>query len=151
MAQEALAIYLNQKFSISIGDVILIFNAIIFSVSAYFLGLEIAMYSIITYFCASKTINFLVYGLDEHVGIMIISNSNDSIQSQIIKMNKTSTVFKGHGGYSQKDKNILFCVVSKLELPKLKDKINELDTNAFILTYNISYTRGGMIKKRKYH
>ena len=131
-----------------IGDTILIFNTIIFSLGAYYLGLEIAMYSILTYFAASKAIDFLVFGLDEHISMMIVTEKNKAIKDLLLSHSqKGVTVLKGQGGFSNQDKDILFCVMTRFELGKIKPEILKQDPNAFIITHKISFSTGGLIKQ----
>ena len=89
---EIVALILNQKFYINVGDIILVFNTIIFSLAAIFLGLEAMMYSIITYFAASKTADFIIHGLDEHIGLLIISKKSNQIKPAIINPVKISII-----------------------------------------------------------
>jgi uncharacterized membrane-anchored protein YitT (DUF2179 family) len=144
---EILALILSRKTPATVGDLILILNLIIFSVSIFALGLESALYSILTYFSASKTINFILHGIEEFTGIVIISNKFAEIREAIFEQTERGvTVYKGEGGFSSEDKNILFCVITRLEIPKIKSIIEEIDNRAFYFTHSISEVQGGMIK-----
>jgi uncharacterized membrane-anchored protein YitT (DUF2179 family) len=144
---EILALILSRKTPATVGDLILILNLVIFSASIFALGIESALYSILTYFSASKTINFILHGIEEFTGIIIISNKFAEIRKAIFEQTERGvTVYKGEGGFSSEDKNILFCVITRLEISKIKSIIEEIDNNAFYFTHSISEVQGGMIK-----
>lgn len=149
---EILALFATNKYHLSIGDIIMAFNTVLFSVGAFFLGFEASMYSIITYFSASKTIDFLIYGLDEHVGVWIVSSKHSDIKSTVLsKLNKGVTMIKGEGGFSGNDQSIIFCVIAKLEVAKFKSTVATIDPEAFVMMHKISYTFGGITKKPVLH
>ncbi|WP_291275627.1 YitT family protein [Flavobacterium sp.] len=153
---EVLAIYLSRKFGTTIGDVIIVINVIIFSTAAYFLGIEVALYSMITYLSASKTLDFIVEGIDEYIGVTIISSNNEEIRQMIIeKMGRGVTVYSGKKGYGKrgetKETDILYTVVTRLELNRLNTEIEKIEPNAFIVMNSVKDTKGGMIKKRPLH
>lgn len=150
---EVLAIFLSRKFGTTIGDIIIIINLFIFSTAAYFLSLEIAMYSMITYLSASKTLDFIVEGIEEYTGVTIISSHNNLIREMIINViGRGVTVYRGRRGFGShgesKDTDIVYTVVTRLELNKLNTEIEKIDPNAFIVMSSIKDTKGGMIKKR---
>lgn len=150
---EVLAIYLSKKFSTTIGDVIMIINILIFGAAAYFLGIEKALYSMITYLSASKTLDFLVEGIEEYIGVTIISVKNEEIQHMIFKqLGRGVTIYKGQGGYGKtgvrKEIDILYTVITRLELNKLNSEIEKIDAEAFVVMNSVKDTKGGMIKKR---
>lgn len=150
---EILAIYISKKSSYSIGDVILVFNIMIFSVAAYLLYIEIALYAMLTYIAASKTVDFLVEGIEEYIGVTIVSASNEAIRQMIIAvMGRGVTVYNGKSGYGKSgEKNemdILYTVITRLELNKLHAEIEKLDSNAFVVMHSVKDTKGGIIKKR---
>lgn len=154
---EILAIYLSKKTGLTIGDIIFIFNVIIFSFAAYFLSIEIALYAILTYLAASKTVDFVIDGVEEYIGVTIISNFSDEIRQLIIEdFGRGVTLYNGKRGYG-KNKNLLnpvdivYTVVTRLELSRLKSEISKLDKEAFIVMSNVKDTMGGMIKKRIHH
>lgn len=140
-----------------VADVILILNVIIFSAAAFFLGIDKASYSILTYFAASKTIDFLLHGLDEYTGVTIISESNEKIRSRIVdELKRGVTVYSSKGGYGkrgekQHDTEILFTVVTRLEVGKLLDLVRSVDEDAFIIQNSINDIQGGMVKQRGLH
>lgn len=148
---EVLAIYLNKKLGLSVGDWVLIFNIIIFSVAAFILELQTAMYSVVTYFAASRAINFIVYGVEEYIGVNIISQHSTAIKQAILNdMHRGVTVLKGERGYSGEKQDVLNSVFTRLELPKLKSMVEEIDPNAFVITYRVDSAVGGLIKRRPF-
>lgn len=153
---EVLAIYLSRKFGTTIGDVIIVINVIIFSTAAYFLGIEVALYSMITYLSASKTLDFIVEGIDEYIGVTVISSNSEEIRQMIIeKMGRGVTVYSGKKGYGKrgeiKETDILYTVVTRLELNRLNTEIEKIEPDAFIVMNSVKDTKGGMIKKRPLH
>lgn len=150
---EVLAIYLSRKLGTTIGDVIIIINVFIFSAAAYFLSIEAAMYSMITYLSASKTLDFIVEGIEEYIGVTIISPQNERIRQMIIEtIGRGVTVYHGKKGYGKKgeakETDIVFTVVTRLELGKLNIEIEKIDPSAFVVMNSIKDTKGGMIKSR---
>ncbi len=153
---EVLAIYLSKKLGTTIGDIIILINILIFSAAAYFLSVEIALYSMITYLSASKTLDFIIEGIEEYTGVTIISVYSESLRQMIInKMGRGVTVYKGKGGYgshgSKNEIDIIYTVITRLELNKLHTEIEQIDRNAFVVMSSVKDTKGGMIKKRPLH
>jgi uncharacterized membrane-anchored protein YitT (DUF2179 family) len=151
---EVLAIYLGRKTGLTIGDLILVFNIIIFSSGAYLLSVETALYAILTYLAASKTVDFIVEGVEEYIGVTIISKHSDEIKGTIIKkMGRGVTIYKGKKGYGKTGENlhntdIVYSVITRLEISRLQAEINKIDPNAFIVMSSVKDLKGGMIKKR---
>ena len=150
---EILAIFLSRKLSATIGDIIILINIIIFSFAAYLLSIEIALYSMITYIAASKTLDFIIEGIEEYIGVTIISSQSTCIREMIIdKLGRGVTIYKGQGGYAKngisKEMDIIYTVITRLELNKLNTEIEKIEPNAFIVMNSIKDIRGGMIKKR---
>jgi len=153
---EVLAIYLSRKFGTTIGDIIIIINVMIFGAAAYLLGMEIALYSMITYLAASKTLDFIVEGLEEYIGVTVVSDKNEEIRQMIInEMGRGVTVYNGKNGYGKrgemKETDILYTVITRLELNKLNSEIDKIEPNAFVVMNSVKDTKGGMIKKRPLH
>ncbi len=152
---EVLAIYLNKKTGLSMGDIILIFNVIIFLFGAYILTIEIALYAILTYIVASKTVDFVVEGVDEYTGLTIISPESEDIRVLLTeKMSKGVTVYSGKRGYGKKgctleQTDIIYTVVTRLEIAELEREIDKIDPGAFIIYSSINATKGGYVKKRR--
>lgn len=150
---EVLAIWLSKKLSITIGDVLLLINIVIFSFGAYILSIEIALYAILTYLSAAKTVDFVVDGVEEYVGVTIISEKHQELRKMIVeKLRRACTIYAGKGGYGGNgesyDKDIIYTVVTRLELAKLHTEIDKIDEKAFIIMGLVKDIRGGMIKRK---
>ena len=150
---EVLAIYLSKKLGTTIGDIIIIINVIIFSTAAYFLGIEVALYSMITYLAASKTLDFLVEGIEEYIGVTIVSSKCEEIKEMIYtKLGRGVTVYNGKKGFGKRgvknDNDIIFTVITRLEINKLNTELEKIAPNAFVVMHTVKDTKGGMIKKR---
>ncbi len=151
---EVMAIYFTRRTSLTIGDVILIINIIIFSVAACLLGIETAMYSVLTYLAASKTVDFIIEGIEEYTGVTIISPKCKEIAHVITdQLGRGITVYKGARGYGKRGHNtsemdILFTVITRLEVSRLQTEIAAIDPHAFVVMHSVKDTKGGMIKKR---
>ncbi|TGV01189.1 YitT family protein [Flavivirga rizhaonensis] len=150
---EVLAIFLGRKLSLTIGDVLLLINVIIFSVGAYTLSIETALYAMLTYLAAARTVDFVVDGVEEYVGVTIISNNHEELRIMLTeKLRRACTIYAGKGGYGKQgysyDKDIIYTVVTRLELAKLQTEIDKIDRNAFIIMGVVKDLKGGMIKKR---
>lgn len=152
----ALLISRNVSF-LRVSDVILLWNVTIFLTALFFLGSDRAMYSILTYFAASKTIDYFLYGLDEYTGVTIISEKNRHIRKKIIEeLKRGVTVYSSKGGYGKRgeknqDDEILFTVVTRLEVGRLRSMIHSIDEEAFIIENSINDIHGGMIRRRRMH
>jgi len=151
---EVLAIFLSRKIGATIGDIVIIINALIFSAAAYLLSVEIALYSMITYLAVSKTLDFVIEGIEEYMGITIISSHHEDIRMMIIReLGRGVTIYSGKGGYGKrgerkKDLEIIYTVITRLEINKLSTEIEKIDPYAFVVTHSVKDTKGGMIKKR---
>lgn len=147
----------RQSHLLRVGDVILILNIFIFLSAAWLLGIESALYSILTYLAASKTIDFLIHGVEEYTALLIISPFNEQIKEAItMELGRGVTVFRGGGGMGSKgpqegDMPILFCVVTRLEIGNVKSTATAIDPDAFITTHSLSDVEGGLIKKMPLH
>ncbi len=151
---EVLAVFISRKTTLTIGDVILIINVIIFLVAAYIFTIEIALYAILTYLVASKTVDFIVSGIEEFIGVTIISDKSEEIRLAIIeKMGRGCTLYSGKKGYAKrgeilKQTDIVYTLITRLELAKLQTELDKIDKDAFIVSHSIKDVKGGMIKKR---
>lgn len=151
---EVLAIYTSRKTVLTVGDIILILNIGIFSVAAYLINIETALYAILTYLVASKTVDFVVHGIEEYISVMIVSERSAEIKKAITQnMGRGVTVLQGKGGFGKRgdqeeDYDVIFSVITRLELQKLKTEVAKIDENAFMVENSVSDIRGGMIKKR---
>ncbi len=150
---EVLAIFLSRKLSITVGDVLLLINIIIFSFGAYILSIETALYAILTYLAAGRTVDFVVDGVEEYVGVTIISDEHDELREMITeKLRRACTIYAGKGGYGKKgesyDKDIIYTVVTRLELARLHTEIDKIDKKAFVIMGIVKDIKGGMIKRK---
>lgn len=151
---EVLAIYTSRKTALTVGDIILILNIGIFSVAAYLVNVETALYAILTYLVASKTVDFVVHGIEEYTSVMIVSEHSEEIKKAVTeKMGRGVTVLRGRGGfgkrgYQTEDYDVIYTVITRLELQKLKTEVAKIDENAFMVENSVNDIKGGMIKKR---
>jgi uncharacterized membrane-anchored protein YitT (DUF2179 family) len=150
---EVAALLISKRSGmLRVGDVILGLNVVIFMTAAFFLGIESAMYSILTYVSASRTLDFLVHGIEEYTAITIVSEASEVIREQITGLlGRGVTIYKGRGGVSGADQDILFCVVTRLEIGKVKAIARELDRSAFIITHALGDAEGGRVKRGALH
>ena len=151
---EVLALFLSRKTGMTIGDVILVINILIFSVAAWLLSIETALYSILTYLSATKTIDFIIEGIEEYMGVTIISAKSEELRVMIVeKLGRGVTLYGGKRGFGKRGDNltpidIVYTVITRLEIAKLNAEIERIDPNAFVIMSSIKDTKGGMIKKR---
>ena len=150
---EVLALYIGRKFSMTVGDVLLLINIVIFSFGAYILSVETALYAILTYMSAAKTVDFVVDGVEEYVGVTIISENHEAIRIMVTQeLRRACTIYTGKGGYhlegGAQEKDIIYTIVTRLELAKLETEIDKIDKNAFIIMGVVKDIKGGMIKKK---
>ena len=137
---------------LKVGDVILILNICIFAAAAFFLGIDSALYSVLTYIAASKTIDFLIHGIEEYNAIIIMSEKSDEIRESIVRvLSRGVTIYNGRGGMTGKPMHILYCVVTRLEIGRVKNVVNEIDGTAFIVIHPLADTTGGIVKKTALH
>jgi uncharacterized membrane-anchored protein YitT (DUF2179 family) len=149
---EILALIYGPKFGFSVGEVVMFFNIFIMSSAGLVFGWDRAMYSILTYFVAYKTIDIVVEGLKESKSAMIISDQSEEISVSIMhRLGRPVTHFYGKGGYSQNAKEILYCVVNRLEVAKLKNIVSEIDPGAFLAIEEVHDVMGGKFSKRAIH
>jgi uncharacterized membrane-anchored protein YitT (DUF2179 family) len=150
---EVLALYISRNSQLTVGNIILILNIIIFAFAAYFINIDTALYAILTYLSASNTIDFIVNGLEAYTGVTIISEKNEEIKAFIISnMKRGVTIYKGEGGYlEKKDIDIIYTVVTKLEMSKLQAEIRAIDPDAFVVQQQIADIKGGVVKRQAFH
>lgn len=153
---EVLALALGRKIGISIGDVIMVMNVAIFGVAAWLIDLETAMYAMITYLAASKTLDLVVEGIEEYTGITIISPHHAEIRDMIANsMGRGLTVYSGKRGFTKgagsHEVDILYCVLTRLEIGRFLAEVDKIDPNAFITMAPVRDVRGGIMLKRRAH
>lgn len=155
-ARELISMYLSRRHVLSASDVSLLLNMIIFIVAASYLGIETALYSILTFFTTNKSIDYITDGIEEYVSVNIVSEQHTEIRDMIvIKLGRGVTIFYGKMGHGKRgqyitDTEILMTIITRLELPKLQQEIEKIDKNAFVTVHSVRDTRGGIIKKRKF-
>jgi uncharacterized membrane-anchored protein YitT (DUF2179 family) len=155
---EVLALYTGRRISFTISEIILGINIIIFLIAAIKLGLPVALYSILTYFVATRAINFVIEGLEEYTGVTIVSAQSEEIKKRLVMdLSRGITVYKGERGF-MKDSfdvsqpvDIVFTIVTRMELKRLKNKVYDIDPKAFIFTSIIKDASGGILKRRAHH
>jgi uncharacterized membrane-anchored protein YitT (DUF2179 family) len=150
---EVAALLVSKRSSLlRVGDVILILNVFIFSAAAFFLGVETALYSILTYVAASKTVDFLLHGIEQYTAMVIVSEHSEMIRQAIIRdLARGVTLYKGRRGWTDAEQDILFCVVTRLEIGRVRSLVTEYDPAAFVVIYPLSDVHGGVIKKAALH
>ncbi len=155
---EILALRVSSRSpAVKVSDVILILNIAIFSAALFVLGVEPALYSILTYVAASKSLDFIVNGIEEYTGVTIVSTHSDEIRNMIIsKLGRGVTIYKGARGYGTRGEaaneiDIVFTVVTRLELGGLRTAVMQIDQQAFWVQHSINDVTGGMLKRRALH
>ena len=150
---EIAALLISKRVSVlRVGDVILAFNVVLFLIAMTVLGIDAALYSILTYVAAARTVDFVLYGIDEYTAITIISDQNATIRERITRdLGRGVTIFKGYGGMSGAEQNILYCVVTRLEIGKVKAIVKDLDAGAFVVFHALAGAEGGLVKTRGFH
>lgn len=149
---EILAILFNKKLPFSVGEIVMFFNLFILGSAGFVFTWDRAMYSLIAYFVAYKTMDITITGLDESKSVWIISDVADQMGDAILnRLGRGVTYLKGEGAFSGDNKRVIFCVINRLEEAKLKEIVAEYDTNAFLAVADITEVRGGRFKKRDIH
>jgi uncharacterized membrane-anchored protein YitT (DUF2179 family) len=147
---EILSIRISRKTGFSVGEIIMFFNIFIYTAAAFLYGVERAMYSVLAYFIASRVIDMVVAGFNESKSLNIISDKARDIGDALMKnFGMGITYVKGSGGYSGKAKEVIFCVVSRIELAEVKQTIKSIDDKAFISIENVFEVEGTRISKEK--
>jgi len=149
---EVLSVYLSKKINLTVGEIIFLINIFIFSFAAILLGIEVALYSLLIYLTASKTVDFFIQGIEEYLGLTIISEKNELIKNALVKnMSKGVTVYHGKRGSGDTNQEIIFTVVTRLEALKIKNQLISIDPRAVIIEHRIKDVYGGVLKKRPLH
>lgn len=147
---EILSVVLSRKFGFSVGEWIMAFNVIIYTAAGFVFGVENAMYAILTYLVAYKVIDIVQEGFNTSKAVRIVSSKSREIGTELMETLELGVTYvKGTGAFSGKEKEIIFCVVSRLELNKLKEIAKCIDNNAFITVEDVHETYGGQLKKKK--
>ncbi len=149
---EIVAIILDRKTSFSVGEVVMFFNLFILGAAGFVFGWDKAMYSLVAYFIISKMIDVVLKGLDESYAVMIVSDEYEEIADALMhRLGRGVTYLHGQGAYTGADKQVLYCVVTRLEVVKLKEITLEKDENAFVTINPVHDIVGGRFKKRSIH
>ena len=149
---EIVAIIMDKKSVFSVGEVVMFINLFILSSAGLLYGWDKAMYSLVAYFVISKMIDVVIKGLDESYAVMIVTNSHADITSALNdRLGRGVTLLHGAGGYTGESKAVLYCVVTRLEVDKLKEIVLEKDENAFVTINAVHDIIGGRFKKKAIH
>jgi uncharacterized membrane-anchored protein YitT (DUF2179 family) len=148
---EILGIYLNDKFGISIGKIVLVFNVILFSATAFVISTEIALYSILTYIIAAKVTDTVIEGFEDFIGVTIVSKKHDLIKIAIIEeLGVGLTVYKGSSGFGgngkAEDFDIIHSVINRIDIKKMYKIIQKIDVEAFIIEFDVNNVKGGVLR-----
>lgn len=142
----------RQSHLFKVGDVILLFNVALFLAAMSLLGVDKALYSILTYMAAARTLDFVIHGIEEYTAITIVSRASGEIAARILaKLGRGVTVYKGRGGLSADEQEILYCVVTRLEVGRVKSIVRALDESAFVTSHALADVEGGMVKHTGLH
>ncbi len=155
---EVLGLYTGKRSSFTVTEIVFGINVIIFLIAAFKFGPETSLYSMLTYFAASRTVDFVVEGIEAYTGVTIISAKSEEIKNRLVnELGRGITVYKGERGYLpgsfeiHSDVDIIFTVVTRLEMRKLKNLVSEVDSKAFVFANTIREASGGLIKRRASH
>ncbi len=151
---EILALAISKRSFLSVGDTILVLNVIIFSFAGYILGVETALYSLLTYFVASKTIDFVIHGIEEYYGLTIMSDKSEEIKTMLMDdLKKSVTLYNARGGRAKKSDTIevVYTIVTRLEVNRVVRKILEIDSKAFVAEHIMGEVHGGIVKRKPMH
>ncbi|WP_159884051.1 YitT family protein [Paenibacillus puerhi] len=149
---EIVAILLSKRFRMPVGQIIMMINVVIFIVAGFVFGWDSAMYSIFTFYIASKVMDIVVEGLEESKSATVISSEYEEISDAIMnRLGRSTTFIYAKGGYSKEDTQMIYCVVTRLEVAKLKSIVQEIDPKAFISIQQVSDVLGGNMEKKSIH
>jgi uncharacterized membrane-anchored protein YitT (DUF2179 family) len=146
---EIAALLISKRSSVlKVGDVILGFNVVLFVVAMAVLGVEAALYSILTYLTAARMLDFVIHGIEEYTAMTIVSSESDAIREELTgSLGRGVTVYRGYGGLTNAEQQILYCVVTRLEIGKVKAIVRDHDRNAFIVSHALADVDGGVVKR----
>jgi len=151
---EVLALFTLKRSSLSITEIILGLNVVIFLIAAFYIQLEVALYAMLTYYIAGQTTKYVIEGIEAYTGVTIISAESDRIkEAMVLALGRGITVYKGERGFMKDsfevstDCDIVFTVVTRLEVRKLRKLVAEIDSKAFVFTHTINESSGGILKK----
>ena len=149
---EIVAIILDKRTGFSVGEIVMFFNIFIIGSAGLVFSWDKAMYSLVAYFIAYKLIDITIEGLDESKGVMIVSDHPHEIAEVLMaRLGRGVTILHGQGAYTGESKQVLYSVITRLEIAKLKTIIKEIDENAFVIINEVHDVMGGKVKKRAIH
>ncbi|RUS48039.1 YitT family protein [Cohnella sp. AR92] len=149
---EIVAIILSKKLRMSVGQIVMIINLFIFTAAGFVYGWDSAMYSIFTYYLAAKVMDIVVEGIDESKSVTIISMEHADISEAISqRLGRSTTLIHAQGGYSKEETQMIYCIVTRLEVAKLRDIVQEIDSKALIAIQAVSEVMGGDLQKKNIH
>lgn len=144
---EIVAIWMDNRTSFSVGEIIMFFNFFILGAAGFVFSWNSAMYSLIAYFICSRMIDAVSTGLDSSKGIFIVTTEYDQVSDAIVHdMHRAVTRLHGQGGFLKDDKDVLYCVVTRLEVTKLKQVVHGIDPSAFLSVFDVQEVQGGLVK-----
>ena len=147
---EILAIWMDNKSAFSVGEIIMFFNLFILGAAGFVFNWNSAMYSLIAYFICSRMIDMVSTGLDSSKGVFIVTTSYDDVADAIVHdMHRAVTRLHGQGGFLKDDKDVLYCVVSRLEVTNLIQVVHHIDASAFLSVFDVQEVQGGLVKGKK--
>lgn len=152
---EVLAISVSRRLHTTVGDVITVINVVIFGAAAWLLSVETALYSMLTYLAASKTMDFVIEGIEEYTGVTIISSHHEEVRKMITeKLQYGISVLRGKRGFGRHghshDVDVIYCVITRLEVGRLTAEVEKIDPNAFLVMSPVRDLSGGIVKKRRH-
>lgn len=148
---EIMAIWLDRRSAFSVGEIVMFCNIFILGSAGFVFSWNSAMYSLVAYFICSKMIDIVSAGLDESKGVFIVTEKSDEVGGAIMnQMHRAVTFIHGEGGYLRNDKNILYCVISRLEVTRLKFITHDIDPQAFLSVFDVREVQGGFLKKKRH-
>lgn len=150
---EIAALLVGKRSSVlKVGDVILGFNIVLFTVAMSVLGVEPALYSILTYVSAARTVDFILHGIEEFTAVTIMSSAPQPIRAAILdEMGRGVTIYRASGGKTGDDREILYCVVTRLEIGRVMRIVESVDSSAFVVQHALSDVRGGVVHRHAMH
>lgn len=149
---EIIAIILDKRTGFSVGEVVMFFNLFILASAGFVFSWDKAMYSLVAYFVAFKVIDITIEGLDESKGVIIVSDNSDEIAAALMaRLGRGVTILHGAGAFSGEDKKVLYSVITRLEIAKLKTIVYEKDAEAFVTIHEVHDVFGGRTKKKAIH
>ncbi len=147
---EVVSLLLTKRVPFSVGEIVMGFNVLIFAAAGLVFGVERALYSVAAYLLAYKAIDVVVEGLDESKALFIVSDRQEAISGYLFEKLKAGvTIFKGMGGYSKVEKDIIYVIVRRLEISKIEEAVKEIDGDAFITVHNVHEVIGKNVMKRR--